>query len=652
MGSDRDAPCPRATGRWASRISWACLLAVLLGCVLSSSASAAPFRIRKAEVRGDDLFLYHEPPPGARASDAVQVRLGEGRCVGEPESALRPNRGGDEVTVLIVVDRGGTPTAGMGPYSRPLLQGVRNAIAQASVRSPGSSFAIIDTNGRAEPPRQLPPTSNQQTIVDFLNAAGPSKGAGADIYGVSNQGLQLLDAAPSVLRAVIVVSDGIDPTAAGESGADDRHGSLIREAHRRGVPVAVVHWDRSEEPRVRQDKRAAAALQLGRARLLAVANQTDGELKTVNGVADKDGSKLAAALVSIGDAYLSLQRTSCKVCGTAGGADLSVTMRVLRDEKIHALSREAPPVKVRIPPGQYPTCAVAAGASAGGDASPSKNDGAGDGKGGDEAPVSCATQADCASHETCASGTCLPARCERNEDCGDEGRCEGGECQPTTEEEGNKTRLWIGLGVGGLALLGLITLLAGRRQRPGPGGAGPGGDPQARTEPLPASARPQPASTASADSTKAGGSTQPAADRAPGAARRETELGQARKAGVPGVRVILSSLDDSPVRIRAEVGAGSHVLGADEACDVRVPFEKVSGKHLRLEVGSDGRVTATDLGSTNGTWLDSHRLPVGPPVELRSDDVIGISRHVWLKVEIHAVTDAPGARRGQTLMEG
>eukprot|EP00355_Strombidium_rassoulzadegani_P008493 CAMPEP_0168623742 /NCGR_PEP_ID=MMETSP0449_2-20121227/8994_1 /TAXON_ID=1082188 /ORGANISM="Strombidium rassoulzadegani, Strain ras09" /LENGTH=178 /DNA_ID=CAMNT_0008665157 /DNA_START=60 /DNA_END=596 /DNA_ORIENTATION=- len=65
------------------------------------------------------------------------------------------------------------------------------------------------------------------------------------------------------------------------------------------------------------------------------------------------------------------------------------------------------------------------------------------------------------------------------------------------------------------------------------------------------------------------------------------------------------------------------VVGASEdgTADVIVPVETVSGRHAELEEDGDtGRLYVTDLGSTNGTWLNGKvikgRTEINPGDEL------------------------------------
>jgi ABC-type multidrug transport system ATPase subunit len=60
---------------------------------------------------------------------------------------------------------------------------------------------------------------------------------------------------------------------------------------------------------------------------------------------------------------------------------------------------------------------------------------------------------------------------------------------------------------------------------------------------------------------------------------------------------------------------GEHVLGRQATCDLILDYQGVSRQHARLRVSTDG-FWLTDLGSTNGTFLDGRPLPIRKEVRL------------------------------------
>ena len=64
-------------------------------------------------------------------------------------------------------------------------------------------------------------------------------------------------------------------------------------------------------------------------------------------------------------------------------------------------------------------------------------------------------------------------------------------------------------------------------------------------------------------------------------------------------------------------------VGRDDDCDVVIPDPSVSGRHARVDFDGVSWVV-TDLGSTNGTWLNGDRLAEPTPIE--SSDVVQFGR--------------------------
>ena len=80
---------------------------------------------------------------------------------------------------------------------------------------------------------------------------------------------------------------------------------------------------------------------------------------------------------------------------------------------------------------------------------------------------------------------------------------------------------------------------------------------------------------------------------------------------------------------------GTTILGSDSGCDIVLEDEYVSGRHARVESirsQSGWRFLLTDLGSTNGTWVEGVEEPVDQR-ELDDSDVILIGE-LRLRIEI------------------
>jgi diguanylate cyclase (GGDEF)-like protein len=62
---------------------------------------------------------------------------------------------------------------------------------------------------------------------------------------------------------------------------------------------------------------------------------------------------------------------------------------------------------------------------------------------------------------------------------------------------------------------------------------------------------------------------------------------------------------DSNTGRRYRLGATPVVIGRGEDCGIRNPDASISRYHARIVPGSDGRYSVTDLGSTNGTFVNN-----------------------------------------------
>jgi hypothetical protein len=77
---------------------------------------------------------------------------------------------------------------------------------------------------------------------------------------------------------------------------------------------------------------------------------------------------------------------------------------------------------------------------------------------------------------------------------------------------------------------------------------------------------------------------------------------------------------------------GSGVLGRGRSCDLVVPHDSISRRHLQLQVG-ESEVLVTDLGSRNGLWCHGERVT---RAVLRPGDtlVVGRLRATLVRVEV------------------
>jgi hypothetical protein len=95
--------------------------------------------------------------------------------------------------------------------------------------------------------------------------------------------------------------------------------------------------------------------------------------------------------------------------------------------------------------------------------------------------------------------------------------------------------------------------------------------------------------------------------------------------GVSWLKGLVQGVPGIPVRAGEEV-----LVGRSAAATIRIDNGYVSGKHLKLSLAPDGSVEVTDLGSTNGTYINAqklvpnrhYRLNAGDRLILGSDDVV------------------------------
>lgn len=87
--------------------------------------------------------------------------------------------------------------------------------------------------------------------------------------------------------------------------------------------------------------------------------------------------------------------------------------------------------------------------------------------------------------------------------------------------------------------------------------------------------------------------------------------------GMPG----LNSGESLAISVDPQAGTRSVTVGRSTENDVVIDDATLSRTHMRLERGEDGRWTALDLGSSNGTAVDG--VPArGQPIPLRNGSVI------------------------------
>lgn len=98
---------------------------------------------------------------------------------------------------------------------------------------------------------------------------------------------------------------------------------------------------------------------------------------------------------------------------------------------------------------------------------------------------------------------------------------------------------------------------------------------------------------------------------------------------------------------RFPLTSGVHVVGRQSPADLLLPDPECSGRHAELRV-EDDRCTLTDVGSTNGTFVDGVRLEPGEEHPLEPGDRVRIGSTL-LEVVQPAVEPLPLVRSGNRL---
>ncbi|MEM7263753.1 MAG: FHA domain-containing protein [Planctomycetota bacterium] len=90
------------------------------------------------------------------------------------------------------------------------------------------------------------------------------------------------------------------------------------------------------------------------------------------------------------------------------------------------------------------------------------------------------------------------------------------------------------------------------------------------------------------------------------------------------------------------------VIGRHKSCDLTLDMDGISRKHARLIREEDG-FYVEDLGSVNGTFVDSHQLEKGKPHKLSDREEVALGRDLYiLKIRM----DAADEPEGGTVLDG
>jgi diguanylate cyclase (GGDEF)-like protein len=108
---------------------------------------------------------------------------------------------------------------------------------------------------------------------------------------------------------------------------------------------------------------------------------------------------------------------------------------------------------------------------------------------------------------------------------------------------------------------------------------------------------------------------------------------RARGAGRPRSGAsCLVAIHGPDLGLRIPLEAAEYVIGRDPYCDIVVPLDDVSRRHCRL-ILKNGGAHLSDLGSTNGTYLNDEEIPPHNEFALRSGDNIRVGTAIYKFLE-------------------
>ncbi len=211
-----------------------------------------------------------------------------------------------------------------------------------------------------------------------------------------------------------------------------------------------------------------------------------------------------------------------------------------------------------------------------------------------------ACTATCAAWQECHGGACTAKACTSAEICGIGATCKDGTCAKAAGKSSGML-VWLLAGAGALLLVVALLVLF-RKKKPAPVTAAP-----FVAEPAPV-IEPLPSPSASA----------PDLDPLP-----ETHLVAIGGWATPGERWRLNQR-------RTLAGASGDPA---DGVDLRFAIKQVSSKHCAFELYPSGDLWVTDLGSSNGTYVNGRRLVPKARTRLVVGDQVKLSQQLILVVE-------------------
>jgi len=99
--------------------------------------------------------------------------------------------------------------------------------------------------------------------------------------------------------------------------------------------------------------------------------------------------------------------------------------------------------------------------------------------------------------------------------------------------------------------------------------------------------------------------------------------------GSAGVNASLVMVKSDGTTREAPLKEGRSVVGRDSSCRIRLPFADVSREHCEL-VAEDDALRVSDLGSSNGTFVNREKLDAESPRTLSAGDLLTIGNYTFV----------------------
>ncbi len=391
---------------WLNRnIAMTVLVLGTLGLSPAPANAQKVFEIKSARTSGENNVIILHQTLGFEDGDNLSIQLGDHNCSPVKNEVRRKVRDVEDVAVLIVIDRGGK----LGDHSDSMADAVGGFVSDSLRLYPKDQFAMHEVPGKGEP-GELELTSDASKVSRFLREMPRPRKAGSDIYSSARNALRLMEDSDKALRAVIIVSDGIDPYRDRDLAQDKQSNAqkLIAAAKKRGLPISAIYIHRDSKKKHKD----------GKSTLDSVTSATGGQFQ----VARTDGNVTTAirqALNRLGTKAATGQRTICSLCGPVDNNRLLPVVMLVKnpDGKLLSESRRNR-VTIQLEKSDYGTCPDRT-------CDPECTDGQVCNNGACEDPK---CDPECADNEVCNEGTCEEAKCDP--DCSEGDVCIKGTCEP------------------------------------------------------------------------------------------------------------------------------------------------------------------------------------------------------------------------------